>query len=125
MASGPKNRDGCVTGVVTLFGLCLCWSLFGAELVFICAGFIALGIVLNLTPPTKPKRARSRKTRPLSPSSLSKLASEAATANIKPEYTRKDVVVIPDSPVSFQPLRKRRSKHLAAVQRSISFEGEL
>jgi hypothetical protein len=125
MELGPENHEAYATGVVIASNLFLFWYLFGAQMFFIFVGFIALGIVLNHTPSPKPKPGRSRKTQPLSPSSHSKLASEAATAYISPKYTRRDVVVIPDSPVSFQPLRKRRSKHLADVQRSLSFDGEL
>jgi hypothetical protein len=120
--SGDDLLDGCVFGAATTSILFLSWSLFGAELSIIFVGFIVLGIVLKRTPLNKPKPARSRKTQPLSPSSLSRLASEADTARKEPAYTRRDVVVIPDSPVSFQRHRKRDSRPLVAIKRSLSFE---
>jgi hypothetical protein len=120
--SGDDLLDGCVFGAAITSILFLLWSLFGAELAIIFVAFIVLGIVLRRTPLNKPKPARSRKTRPLSPSSLSRLASAAETALKKPAYTRQDVVVIPDSPVSFQQARKKPSARLGAIKRSLSFE---
>lgn len=120
--SGQDLLDGYVSGAVTVSVLFLCWYQCGTEIAIILAGLIALGTALSLTPSPKRKLARSRKTRQLSPSSLSKLASEAATALKSPAYTRQDVIVIPDSPVSFKPTTRKRCKHLVAVQRSINFD---
>lgn len=122
--SGLGLHDGYVITAAILLVTCLLWYLLGPELAIICGGTIALGTVLNRTQSPKPKRVRSRKTRPLSPSSLSRLVSEGVTVRKKPAYTRRDVVVIPDSPVSFQPHRKPISRRLAAAQRSLNFEGE-
>jgi L-lactate permease len=123
--SGLDSLEDFAGGVATASSLFLSWFLFGPELTIIFAGIIALGIVLNRTPSHKRKPGRSRKTQPLSPCSHSRLASAVATANMSPAYTRRDVIVIPDSPVSFKLPKKKRSKHLAAVQRSLSFEGAL
>lgn len=123
--SGDDLLDGSVFGVAIASILFLSWCLFGPEIAIIFGGIIALGIALNQTPPPKRKRAYSRKTsRPL-PSSPSKSLSEGVTVRRKAGYTRRNAIVIPDSPEWFPRPPKRRSKHLAAVQRSLSFDGEL
>lgn len=121
--NGQERLEVFATGAATASTLFLSWYLFGLELTIICAGITVLGIVLSHTPSHRPKPARSRKTLPLSPSFLSKLASVDETVNRKPAHTRRDAIVITDSPVSFQPQKRKRSKHLAAVQRSPNFEG--
>lgn len=123
--SGDDLLDGCVFGAATTSILFLSWSLFGAELAIIFVATIVLGTVLKRTPLNKPKPARSRKTRPLSASSLSRLASEAETVLKKPAYTRRDVVVIPDSPVSFQQKPRKPLRSLGATKLSRSFDEEL
>lgn len=120
--TGQDLLDGYVFGAVTVSTAFLSCYLFGPTIAIIFMATIALGIALSLTPSPKPKPARSRKTQPLSPSSHSRLASEAATVLKKPAYTRRDAVAIPDSPVWFQPRQKKRSKHLEAVQQSLNFE---
>jgi hypothetical protein len=122
---GLETEDGCAIGVVMIFAMSLAWYLFGVEIAIICGGFTVLGIVLNLTPLNELEPERFHKTRPLSPCSRSRLASADDIAYISPVYIRRDVVVIPDSPVSFRHPRRRSSKHLAGVRRSMSLDGEL
>lgn len=122
--NGLDYLEAIVGGVVILLALCLASSLLGPELAIIFAGCIALSIALVRTPSPKPVRGRSRRIQPLSPSSLSKLRSAADTVLRTPVYTRKDVVVIPDSPELFQPRTKARSRPLGASARSLSFDLE-
>lgn len=121
--NGQERLEVFATGAVTASILFLSWYLFGLELTIICAGITVLGIVLSHTPSHRPKPARSQKTLPLSPSFLSKLASVGETVNKRTAYTRRDAIVIPDSPVSFQPQKRKRSKHSAALQQSPNFDG--
>lgn len=114
--SGHAYLEGFAVGAAIAITLCLSWFLFGPELGIILTGFIVLGTVLSLTSLHKPELEYSPPRLRRSLSSPSGLPS----APIK-----KRVCVTPDSPVLYRRLQKKPSKHLVAIQRSLSFDEEL
>lgn len=120
--SGLDLVAGFAFGVATISVLHLLWYLCGPEMAIICAGTIVLGTALNLTPSPKQKRGFSRKTLPLSPCSLSRLASEVDDAQKKHVYTPRGVGVTPTSPVLFQRAKRKRCRPLAVVSPLPNFE---
>ena len=120
--SGQDLLDGFAFGVAMALLLSLSWSLFGPELAIILGGTTALGIVLSRTPSPRQKRAPSQKILRRYAFSPSEYHSAGETV---PQTTRRPVHVIKDSPESCAPRIRNRSKHLAAVQRSMSFDEAL
>lgn len=115
--SGLAYLEGFVIGVVTALTLFLSWSLLGPELSIILMGTIALGIALNLTPSHEAGLA-------ISPPRLHRSRS-LRTERLFADTPTDRVFVTPDSPVLYRRRQKKPSKHLAAAQRSLSFDGEL
>jgi hypothetical protein len=100
--NGPRRLADYVIGVAILSATCLSSSLIGPELAIIFLGTIALLIALNQTPSLNPAPVNSQK-------------ASRPSLSLPPNF-------IPPLPESPQPRLRKRSKHLEAVQRSLSFE---
>lgn len=118
--SGPDLVEAYAIGAAIAFQVFLSWYLLGAELAIIFGVATVLGIVLNRTPLNKPRRVVSRKISRPSEYLPSKSLSAGVTARKK-----KNVIVIPDSPVLSQPLPKKSSRNSAARNLSSNFAKEL
>lgn len=105
---GQEILEASAIGAATLSILCLSCFLIGVELTTILAATIALSIVLNHTPSHDQEQETSRRVLRHSRSLPQRLVP----------------IVVPDSPEYIQHRRRKPSRHLEAVQRSLSFEGE-
>ena len=114
--SGDEMLEAYVIGAATASILFLSWYLLGPELTIIFGLSTVLGIALSHTPSRKDEQEHSPRTLRRSRSLRSRSVSATTT---------RGAYVTPDS-VELSPLLRRRpSKHLAAVQRSISFDEDL
>jgi hypothetical protein len=110
---GHEWLEGFAVGVVIVSIGCLSWSLFGLELAIIFTATTVLGIALSLTQSHGPEQDDS-------PTLL--LHSPHLRSRRRSVLIKRDVFVTPDSPELYKQPKRRHSRHLAAVQRSLSSE---